>query len=122
MIKSYLQVNGIISVHGKHFKTGAFGYLTPYQCKGKPKGRAGCRLCSCCRNWSEHSVRVYIQLLTRIRFVLYGQTNRSYICRVLVCAKEWKWVLNTAYPSGSNTPTHACRKIPRAKAQEIKCI
>ena len=41
------------------FKTGAFGYLTPYQCKGKPKGRAECRLCSCCRNWSEHSVRVY---------------------------------------------------------------
>ena len=100
------------------FKIGAFGYLKPYQCKGiKPKGQAvdcvlaadiGVNAAYKCTDVDKN------KLCTEDR-----PTEVTYV-EFWYAQKGGKWVLNTAYPSGSNTPVHACQKIPRAKAQENK--
>ena len=100
----------------ERFKSGEFKYLTPYQCKGKPKGQAvdcvlakdiGVKTAYKCSAVDKNTKLCTDDSKTDVEFVEFWYAQ-----------KNGKWVLNTAYPSGSNTPTHACQKIARAKAQE----
>ena len=102
----------------QRFQTGEFAYLTPHQCKGKPKEQAfdcvlaadfGVNAAYECTAVDKNRICI-ADRVTEVEF-WYAQKNR-------------KWVLNTAYPSDSNTPTHACRKIhgTLTKAQETSAI
>ena len=100
------------------FKTGEFGYLKPYECKGKPHGQAvDCVLaadvgvniaykCTAVDNKSKICTQDHV---TPIKYVEFWYAQ-----------KGGKWVLNTAYPSDVNTPSHACTRVPVLKAQETR--
>ena len=93
----------------QNFQSGTFHYLKPYQCgKVTQKGQAvdcvlakdvGVSIAYKCSAVDKNSNLCTSSDITDIEFVefWYAQING-------------KWVLNTAYPSGANTPTHACKK------------
>ena len=98
------------------FLSGTFEYLTPYQCKGKPQGQAvdcvlaadiGVNTAYKCTAVDKNKVCT-TNKPTEVTYVEFWYAQ-----------KNGKWILNTAYPSGSNTPTHACRRIS-SKVQENK--
>ena len=65
-------------------------------------------------NWCKavgRNIKFYIQdeKKTEVEFVEFWYAQ-----------KNGKWVLNTAYPSGLDSPVYACKKIPRPKVQENK--
>ena len=101
------------------FKTGQFRYLKPYECKGKPHGQAvDCVLArdipQVDRAYKCTDVDKNSKICTE-----YHETDIKYV-EFWYAQKNGKWVLNTAYPSDTNTPTHACTKVPVLKAKETR--
>ena len=100
----------------KRFHSGNFNYLTPKQCKGSPDGQmVDCVLASDigvttaykCLNIDRNTKLCTEKEKFRPRFVEFWYAQ-----------KGGKWVLNTAYPSSKNTPTHACLKIANLVVEE----
>ena len=97
----------------QRFHTGAFSYLTPFQCKTKPKGQAvdcvlaadiGVNTAYRCKAVDKNTKLCIQDVKTDVKFVEFWYAQ-----------KNGKWVLNTAYPSGPDSPVHACKKISRPK-------
>ena len=102
----------------QRFQSGIFKYLTPYQCKGKPKGQAvDCVLAA---DIEVNTAYKCTAVDKKTKLCIEDDEADVTFVEFWYAQKNGKWVLNTAYPSGANTPTHACQKIPTAKAQENK--
>ena len=98
------------------FQSGNFDYLTPYQCNVKPKGQTvDCVLAADVEVKTAYECTA-VDKETKL-CIEYRETDVKFV-EFWYAQKNGKWVLNTAYPSGSDTPIHACQKIHRAKAQE----
>ena len=101
----------------KRFQSEEFQYLKPYQCKGKPKGQAvDCVLASDIGVNTAYKCTA----VDNTNLCTADHTTPVEFVEFWYAQKGGKWVLNTAYPSGSDTTIHACQKIDRVKALESK--
>ena len=92
------------------FQTGTFSYLTAKQCKVKPQGQmADCVLASDVGVKTAYSCSAVDK---NTKLCTTEETTSVTYVEFWYAQKGGKWVLNTAYPSGSNTPTAACKNIP----------
>ena len=97
------------------FQSGTFKYLKPYQCKVKPQGQAvDCVLAADI----EVNTAYKCTAVDKNKVCTTDERTKVKYVEFWYAKQNGKWVLNTAYPSGSDTPIHACKKIHRAKAQE----
>ena len=105
-----------------NFEKGTFSYLkNPRQCKGSPKGQmvdcvlakdVGVKTAYKCTAVDKNTKLCTSEQHTSVDFVEFWYAQ-----------KGGKWVLNTVYPSGSNTPTSACQKISKeAKEQRNRLM
>ena len=99
----------------QRFQSGSFRYLTPYQCKGSPKGQAVD--CVLARDINVRQAFRCTAVDKNTKLCTADQPTPAVFVEFWYAQKGGKWVLNTAYPSGENTPTHACQKIPTAKTE-----
>ena len=101
----------------QRFQSGSFDYLTPYQCYVKPKGQAvDCVLAA------DIGVKTAYKCtaVDKNKICTMDKPIEVTYVEFWYAQKKGKWVLNTVYPSGSNTPTNRCSKIRRTKVQENK--
>ena len=95
----------------QRFQSGNFDYLKPYQCNVKPKGQAvDCVLAA---DIGVNAAYECIAVDKNKVCTTDKETEVKYV-EFWYAQQNGKWVLNTAYPSGSDTPIHACKKIHRA--------
>ena len=97
------------------FQSESFPYLTPYQCDGCPKGQAVD--CVLARDINVRQAFRCTAVDKNTKLCIDDKPTHAVFVQFWYAKKRGEWVLNTAYPSGANTLTKACQKIPRAETE-----
>lgn len=95
-------------------KSFGIGYQ-PQQCKGSTKGQHA----DCVRATDVNVNQAYRCTVTNKTTKLctkYDKTKAKYV-EFWYAKKGGKWVLNTAYPSGSTTSNAACKKLAKYESE-----
>ena len=93
----------------KKFQSRNFSYLTPKECKGSQNGQmVDCVLAS---DIGVKKAYVCSEVDSKTKLCTsHHEINAEYV-EFWYAQKKGKWVLNTAYPSGVNTSTCACKNL-----------